>query len=34
MLTVKSIKIYEGCRYFKTLKTGLANCFEHKHPEG
>ena len=34
MFTVKSIKIYEGCRYIKNLKAGQTYCFEHKLAEG
>lgn len=34
MFTVKSITIFEGCRYVKNLKTGQTYCFEHKLPEG
>ena len=34
MFTVKSITIYEGCRYIKNLKAGQTYCFEHKLSEG
>ena len=34
MFTVKSITIYEGCRYIKNLKAGQTYCFEHKLAEG
>jgi len=30
MFTVKSIKIYEGCKYVKNLKTGKTYRFEHR----
>ena len=34
MFTVKSIKIYDGCRYAKNLKFDQTYCFEHKLDEG
>ena len=34
MFTVKSITIYEGCRYVKNLKSGQTYSFEHKLTDG
>lgn len=32
MFTIKSIKIYKGCRHVKNLKTGKTYVFEHRLP--